>query len=99
MGRLSKRQRHLVVARANRQAVQGLVVNPADPDTEHVPSEDSDVISIPEEFMDGDRVDQAFDRTLRWTDNARPKRIAANLGTSRGTEFRRKRRKHRDLNP
>lgn len=102
MGRSSKRQRHLVSARSKRQAVQRLLAGPAnvdsDSDQSHLDSSnESDVIIIPEEIGDDIGVEHAFNNALRWIENARPKRIAVHLGTSRRTQFRRKKEKAQRL--
>jgi len=100
MGRLGKRQRHLAVARSKRQAVQQIALAPDEAQAVHDPTqlgvnedEDCEVFTIPDEQVDDDIVDDVLNRTLRWIDSACPKRVAVNLGTSRRTEFRRKKEK------
>ena len=100
MGRLGKRQRHLAVARSKRQAVQQIALAPDDAQAVHDPTqlgvnedEDCEVFTIPDEQVDDDIVEDVLNRTLRWIDSACPKRVAVNLGTSRRTEFRRKKEK------
>ena len=91
MGRQNARNRHLVVARSKR----GIIRFPVEATEQAVASigcqeidsgSDSDCeIVIPGESVDECHVEQAYTLVLRWKDNARPKRVAVNLGLSERT--------------
>jgi hypothetical protein len=86
---LTKWQRHLAQARSKRQAVQRLVSSTSTDanDAMSENSSDGEVFVIPEEIVDDDQVQRAYDNVLRWAEDARPKRICVNHGNSERTQF------------
>ena len=95
MGRQNARNRHLVVARSKRgiirfpvEAMEQAVASIGRQEIDSGSDSDCEIV-ITGESVDECHVVQAYTLVLRWKNNARPKRVAVNLGLSERIKYRR----------